>query len=687
MRLIRIPLAANRFGILLGAVLCIGLSTPAYAVWNSEDGSLEVRGFVDNMTNVRDEVGLTKQRVQGQLELFKQAQPRGIFSDLSIGATFRLSYDAVYDLNDDEYGRGAGGPLTYSAPGNPAFFSYINGGSPPFTPPTDLVYAGTFGPDGTGANGAIPLPGTGGTINSPGNPNDGLRFAAGDIYSYQDGGVMLATPVRPCDTDNRGCLKDYMDKDRNELRYKELNDDLDFIRELWIAGTIPMGEGDDELAIRLGRQQVVWGRTDLFRVLDIVNPMDFSRENLYAEFEDSRIPQAMINLEYRMGATKWLEDLNFQLIYKIEKFRPHDLGQGGEPYAILGAGNLFRALANCWDNGCTVGNFPATGVTVDFPSHSIGIRDVNEPDHSEFGGRIEGVYKGVGFSLNAMYFYSQFPSLRGGIPTDDPFTPAVESVAHPYDIAFDIEFPRLFMIGGSADWYWERARTSFRVETSYTTDEEFADTSKPNLYSKSDVFRGVIGFDRPTFIPFLNKDRAFLISAQMFYQHLMDYEDYLVNSAGIDIPASVPGGAQFGRIGFQDWEDNVTLTLLIQGNYMNDRLTPQIITAYDTRAGAGAIAPSVEYKPDNNWVFKLGLNLKWANHKGAIEADDNRTANPFPPATCAPDIATSPDPTPCLTAYSSLGLQGFEPLGRFRSGPLGTARNEDEIQFTIRYQF
>jgi hypothetical protein len=322
MRLIRIPLAARYYRILLSLAFCIGLSTPAHAVWNSEDGSLEVRGFVDNMTNVRDEVGLTKQRVQGQLELFKQAQPRGIFSDLSVGATFRLSYDAVYDLNEDEYGRSAGGPLAYSAPGNPGFFSYINGGAPPFTPPTNIVYAGTFGPDGTGANGAIPLPGTGGTINSPSNPNDGLRFAAGDIYSYQDGGVILATPVRPCDTDNRGCLDDYMDKDRNELRYKELNDDLDFIRELWVAGTVPMGDDDDELAIRLGRQQVVWGRTDLFRVLDIVNPMDFSRENLYAEFEDSRIPQAMINLEYRMGATKALEDLNFQLLYKTRVLPP-----------------------------------------------------------------------------------------------------------------------------------------------------------------------------------------------------------------------------------------------------------------------------------------------------------------------------------------------------------------------------
>ncbi len=203
-----------------------------------------------------------------------------------------------------------------------------------------------------------------------------------------------------------------------------------------------MGSGDDELAIRLGRQQVVWGRTDLFRVLDIVNPMDFSRENLYAEFEDSRIPQCDDRTSNTgIGATKSLDDLNFQLIYKIESFRPHDLGQGGEPYAILGAGNLFRALANCWDNGCTVGNFPATGVTVDFPQHSIGIRDVNEPNHSEFGGRIEGVYKGVGFSLNAMYFYSQFPSLRGGIPTDDPFTPAGRERCAPLRHRFRCRIP------------------------------------------------------------------------------------------------------------------------------------------------------------------------------------------------------------------------------------------------------
>ena len=49
-----------------------------------------------------------------------------------------LTVDAEgnYDINDDEWGKKAGGSLSYDAPGNPAFFSYINMGMPPFDPTT-----------------------------------------------------------------------------------------------------------------------------------------------------------------------------------------------------------------------------------------------------------------------------------------------------------------------------------------------------------------------------------------------------------------------------------------------------------------------------------------------------------------------------------------------------------------------
>ncbi|MBW9276092.1 MAG: DUF1302 domain-containing protein, partial [Candidatus Thiodiazotropha sp. (ex. Lucinisca nassula)] len=207
-------------------------------------------------------------------------------------------------------------------------------------------------------------------------------------------------------------------------------------------------------------------------------------------------------------------------------------------------------------------------------------------------------------------------------------------------------------------------KSAIRIEAAYTRGEEFPDTLSSRLFSESDVVRWVVGIDRPTFIPFLNERRAFLISAQLFGQHLLDHRTSMSNNIGL--PTT-------NEVGFVDWENNYIATLLIQGNYMNDRLTPQLLTAWDFKAGSGVAGPSLTYKPSNNWVITAGFNFKFGD--GAIEADDNRSAVPYSPF---------PFPAPQM---SSTGLSGFEPLGRFRSGPIGSAINEDEFQLTVRYQF
>ena len=653
----------------------------------------EYRGFIENVTFVRQHgIGLTKARTTLQLEISKAFKPTGLFSEFSIHGTLRGSYDAVYDLNDDEYGKNSGGSVSFAAPGNPAFLASLPG-APPFAPSTNPGFAGILGPAAASPDfdGAVPLPGISDvveifpgvfvpSISGPGNPNEGLRLLGDDVHNFEQGGVVLAYPTRPCNIDNRGCINGYMDADEDELRFPEFNDDADFIRELYLDAAISLKNGH-ELGFRIGRQQVVWGRTDLFRVLDVINPVDFSRNNIYDELEDIRIPLGIVNAEYRLGATGAFDDLNFQVIWKFEDFRPHNLGQGGQPFAILGAGNFFRAMNNCWDNGCTVWNFPATGLAVDFPSNSLGIRQANVPDFGDdqdIGFRIEGVLKGVGFSLNALEYTSQLPSLRGGIPSDNPFTPgAPEAVFHPYSLAFDIDFPRITLIGASADFYIEAVKTAFRVEVAHTSGEEFPNTLEERLFSESDVVRWVIGMDRPTFIPFLNKTRAFLLSLQVFGQHLLDHQVASVNAQGM--PTA-------GEVGMVDWEDNYITTFLFQGNYLNDRLTPQILTAYDFEAGSGAVAPSLDWKINNNWRVIALVNIKFGD--GAQAFDDNRAANPYPPFTCAPQLITQIPPNPaCFSPYSSLGVGGFEPLGRFRAGPIGSAINEDEFQLTIRYRF
>ncbi len=659
----------------LACLAAILLVVPAASAQDTE-----VRGFVENATYVREHgVGLTKSRTTLQLELSKAWTGSGLFSEFSLHGTFRGSYDAVYDLNDDTFGKNSGRSLSFPAPGNPAFFGILatgNPNTPPFPPSTNPEYAGVFPPPVL--TGAIPLPGVpGGYIGGPNNPNTGLGLVGEDAHDFSDGGVVLAYPTRPCDIDSRGCIDDYMDDDLDELRFPEFNDDLDFLREIYLNATISYDNGS-ELGFRIGRQQVVWGRTDLFRVLDVINPVDFSRHNIYDELEDIRIPMGIFNVEYRAGATGPFQDLNFQGIWKFEDFRPNNLGQGGEPYAILGAGNFFRAMKNCWDNGCTVWNFPDSGLAVDFPKHSLGIRQANVPDFSDeqdYGFRLEGVLKGVGFSLNYLRYTSQFPVLRGGIDGDNPFTPETESQFHPYSLAFDIDFPRLTMIGASADFYVEALKSAIRVEVAHTSGEEFPNTLEERLFSESDALRWVIGIDRPTFIPFLNKNRAFLLSLQIFGQHLLDHQLQRFNAQGVPTLSDV---------GMVDWEDNYIMTFLIQGGYLSDRLTPQIIMAYDFEAGSGTIAPSLDWKIDDNWQLTAAINMKFGD--GPLQFDDNRAANPYPPYTCAPPLAAAGSPL-CGLPYSSLGLSGFEPIGRFRAGPIGMAINEDEYQLTLRYRF
>ena len=54
-------------------------------------------------------------------------------------------------------------------------------------------------------------------------------------------------------------------------------------------------------SLRLGRQQVVWGETDGFRALDVINPLDLSWHWSREYWEDIRIPLFSTNLEQGEG--------------------------------------------------------------------------------------------------------------------------------------------------------------------------------------------------------------------------------------------------------------------------------------------------------------------------------------------------------------------------------------------------
>ncbi|WP_096704297.1 DUF1302 family protein [Magnetospirillum sp. 15-1] len=599
------------------------LALPAKA--DESDGWV-VKNKVDEEVRFRPTTGLSKARSMGQSDLDKKLNVGGPFSMMKIHATLRASYDGVYDLNPSEYGSRAGSSVSFANNDGSKATSWGGGNTLPIA---DMVLGA-------------------------GNPNEGMAIVNG--WRRPDNGLIFATPVRPCDVDSRGCIKDYMDYSKNDLAAPELNSRADVVRELFVDAEVPVGS--NTLALRVGRQQLVWGRTDLFRVLDVVNPVDYSRNNIYDELQDIRIPMGMVRADYRMGARGPFDDLNVQGLWMFEKFRPNNLGQAGSPNNPAGAAGMFRALKNCWDNGCTVGNYNGGNNALNFGRHQIGIREANMPEwnlsNMTYGGKVEGEVKGIGFSVNALTMRSQMPSLRGGIVSRNGLNGNYG--VWDYAPAFDIEFPRLNIFGGSLDFTVDPIDTAFRFESVYTQGEEFADTAQKQLYKKSDVVRYVIGADRNTFIPFLNERRAFLISGQVFGQHILQHELHKTRFNG--------------TVGMPDWDMNWIGTLMVKGWYMADTVSPQMVFARDFRAGANVLEPSVEWIPAAAWRFRLGANVKFGEYR-------NTFGNNADAATGVP-----------WDGQASKGAWlGTEPFGNLRTGIIGMAHDETEIFANATFRF
>ena len=410
---------------------------------------------MENATYHRDSVGLSKFRNTAQGEFNKPIEING-WDNVSINGTLRATYDGVYDLNDNEFGKDATEP-----------------------------YLGSSWHDRGAA-----------TTGLPGQPQCRL--------------ISQGVPV-PCENDPTVCnnlaVDGYMDQDEDEMRFPDFNDRFDVLREFYIAGDKYLDNGH-VLSMTLGKQQVVWGKTDLFRVLDVINPVDYSRHNIYDELEDIRIPQWILNLEYRMGPTETFDDTNFSFMWNFDKFRPNNLGTCGQAYRILDAGCFFSSYINVFDLGLP-------GYTANVPI----IHDVEEPSWSlgntQFGFKWEGVYGDATFSLNYLHYRQQLPSLHFRARSDIPTLPLADGV-------FDIRFPKINMLGGALDYYSMGMDATWRMELALSEGEEMPRDT--NGHKETDMFRYVIGFDKNQVIPALGTNSAFLISAQLFGEHILDHE-------------------------------------------------------------------------------------------------------------------------------------------------------------------
>jgi hypothetical protein len=156
---------------------------------------------------------------------------------------------------------------------------------------------------------------------------------------------------------------------------------------------------DSRLWIRVGKQTIVWGKTELFRTTDQFNPQDIALSSL-PSLEESRISlwsaRAILSL-YDVGP---LKDVRLEIAANLDDFEPIDFGRCGEPYTVWLVCGKSTGL---WAHGVT----------------GVGLAGEVRPESPwkdwegvEVGGRVEWRWDRFSFALTDFWGYADSPVLR-----------------------------------------------------------------------------------------------------------------------------------------------------------------------------------------------------------------------------------------------------------------------------------
>jgi hypothetical protein len=287
----------------------------------------------------------------------------------------------------------------------------------------------------------------------------------------------------------------------------------DFKAEMWQAYT---DFRKDEWWVRLGKQQIAWGEALGLRVLDTVNPLDLSQnlstDRIFEEFDRVRIPQWFARVNYTIPNPS-IQDLTAEFILNPGIVTPTILPPQGSPFNVVPA--------------------------------FLKVRDDVRQGEPTVGGRIIGTIDPVQFSLNFLtkpnddaigVFRHLVPS--NALPSNCLFgVPGIRPAAP--CILLDGKHPRIYTVGGSANYNWTAAGAVLRVETTVTPNAPFArlTAGTPTHIVDRPVWKTVLAVDRPTYvIPGLD---SMTIGLQFFETHTAGRRINITDATGAKVDSNV----------------------------------------------------------------------------------------------------------------------------------------------------
>lgn len=350
------------------------------------------------------------------------------------------------------------------------------------------------------------------------------------------------------------------------------NSNSEAIREAFID--IPFSK---RVNLRFGKQQVVWGETDIYQAMDIVNARDLSWSfaGMVPEDEDLRKPLIMANMT--VAVPEW--DGSFQLLYRPGWDRETQVGATLDVYGGRYAGQPTKGV-----NPGLVYNY----------HHSHG-----DTDDASYGFRWTGQAGDTNATYSLAYYHSVSPYPVVNVGAPGLITPYKGSIGVPGGAGAEFILPEFDLVGGTLNAYIQPLDLVLRMEGSFTKDKAYNSDSVKSFASgtilEKNTVNVMVGFDKQfNFMDILGTDSASFFTFQLFDTWIPSFDE---NDRLLD------GGAAHLKA------HSVNLVTTLGLSYANNQIQPSIALVTSTSYGSGALIPGVTFLYGNHWRLLVNAIL------------------------------------------------------------------------------
>jgi hypothetical protein len=336
--------------------------------------------------------------------------------------------------------------------------------------------------------------------------------------------------------------------------------------------------------MRIGKQNLAWGETDIFRLMDSINPLDNTFGGSFEDLDDRRIPLWMIRGTFDLGGIGPFTSLMIEGFWVPGPWdaRVAPIAPAGTPYSA-----------------------PIPVETLQFAKY---VYPAKKMSSSRWGARLNGQL-GTRYNITLAHYktYPDTPATHTELLRDVPI------LFDPNDVVGIVSYEPIQITGASLSFWESMTDAIVRMEVAWFWDEpvgipEYNTATlhgpgiplPPNLADligldripvnpvsgwipKKNFLKYMIGFDKNVWIRALNKKSTFIFSAQYFGSWCQDYDERMTQ--GIPL---YPDDDRFPKV----YELEQTFTFGTGTSYLNGNLSPGFSLGYDVRGafliGAGA---------------------------------------------------------------------------------------------------